>query len=205
MPFHFKRLMIPEVIVIEPNIFADERGFFLETYKYSDFAGAGISGYFVQDNYSRSVKDVLRGLHYQKNPNAQGKLVQCIKGKIFDVAVDIRRGSPTFGKWAGIELSEDNRHMVYIPPGFAHGFVVLSDIAEIIYKCTDEHSPENERGIIWNDGDININWPVSNPVLSEKDRRLPSLKDADINFEYKSPSVTLKGVFSEQICKEKDF
>jgi dTDP-4-dehydrorhamnose 3,5-epimerase len=182
MAFHFKRLSIPEIILIEPDIFRDKRGFLMETYKYSDFAGFGIKEYFVQDNYSRSAKGVLRGLHYQKHPRAQGKLLRCIKGKIFDVAVDIRKSSPTYKKWVGIELSEKNNLMLYIPPAFAHGFVVLSSFAEVMYKCTEEYSSEDERGIIWNDPDIGIKWPVKRPILSEKDRRLPLLKYVDNNF-----------------------
>lgn len=184
MDFHFKKLSIPDVILIEPEIFKDKRGFFMETYKYSDFAGFGIKEYFIQDNYSGSAKGVLRGLHYQNHPKAQGKLLRCIKGKIFDVAVDIRKGSPTYGSWVGIELSEKNNLMLYIPPAFAHGFVVLSSFAEVIYKCTEEYSSEDERGILWNDPDIGIKWPVKRPILSEKDRGLPLLKDAYNNFRY---------------------
>lgn len=156
----------------------------METYKYSEFANAGIKEYFAQDNYSNSKRHVLRGLHFQKNPMAQGKLVYCLKGRIFDVAVDIRRGSHAYSQWIGLELSEGNRFMMYIPPGFAHGFVVLSETAEVIYKCTEEYSRDNERGIIWNDNDIKVKWPVENPILSEKDKRLPLLKDADNNFSY---------------------
>jgi dTDP-4-dehydrorhamnose 3,5-epimerase len=184
MPFKFKKLAIPEVILIEPKVFQDERGSFAETYKYSEFAGMGIKEYFVQDNYSKSSKAVLRGLHFQKNPHAQGKLVRCIKGKIFDVAVDIIKGSPAFGKWVGAELSEGNNLMLYIPSGFAHGFVVLSGAADVIYKCTREYSTEDDRGIIWNDPDLDIRWPVRDPVLSEKDKNHPLLKDADNNFVY---------------------
>lgn len=184
MPFNFKRLSIPEVILIEPKIFEDNRGFFMETYKYSDFSNFGIKEYFVQDNYSRSAKDVLRGLHYQKNPKAQGKLVRCLKGEIFDVVVDIRKDSPTYSKWISVILSEGNNLMLYIPPAFAHGFLVLSDSAEVSYKCTEEYSPEHEKGIIWDDPDINIRWPVKNPVLSKKDKEYPALKYADNNFEY---------------------
>lgn len=184
MPFDFQRLSIPEVILICPDVFTDERGFFLEVYKYSDFSEAGIKEYFVQDNQSRSIKGVLRGLHFQKNPKAQGKLVRCLKGKIFDVAVDIRKNSPTYGKWIGIELSEENNYMLYIPPAFAHGFVVLSDVADVLYKCTEEYSPENDRGIIWNDPMINIKWPAKDLILSEKDKKLPLLQDADNNFYY---------------------
>jgi dTDP-4-dehydrorhamnose 3,5-epimerase len=184
MPFNFKRLAIPEVILIEPKVFSDKRGFFAEIYKYSDFAGMGIKEYFVQDNYSKSSKTVLRGLHFQKNPNAQGKLVQCIKGKIFDVAVDIRKGSPAFGQWVSVELSEENNLILYVPSAFAHGFVVLSEVANVIYKCTREYSQEDDRGIIWNDPDLGIHWPVKNPILSEKDKNHSLLKDADNNFVY---------------------
>jgi len=184
MPFNFKRLEIPEIILIEPEIFEDGRGFFMEGYKHSDFAAAGIKEHFVQDNYSNSLKGVLRGLHFQKNPNSQGKLVWCMRGRIFDVAVDIRRGSRTFGHWVSAELSEENNRLLYVPPAFAHGFVALSEAAGVIYKCTREYSPEDDRGIIWNDPEININWPVKNPVLSEKDKRHPLLRDADNNFEY---------------------
>jgi dTDP-4-dehydrorhamnose 3,5-epimerase len=193
MPFTFKRLSIPDVILIEPRIFADARGFFVETYKYSDFLNIGIREQFVQDNHSRSAHRILRGLHYQKDPHAQGKLVQCIKGNIFDVAVDIRKGSPTFGRWDGVELSEEDHRMLYVPPGFAHGFVVLSGSADVVYKCTGEYSQADDRGIIWNDPDINIQWPVSDPVLSEKDMKLPLLRDADNNYEYPSVSPLTKG------------
>ncbi|MDI6801269.1 MAG: dTDP-4-dehydrorhamnose 3,5-epimerase [Thermodesulfovibrionales bacterium] len=184
MPFEFTRLEIPDVILIKPKVFKDERGFFVETYKRSDFRSFGINEHFIQDNHSMSVKNVLRGLHYQKNPQAQGKLVRCIHGRIFDVAVDIRKDSPAYGRWVGVELSEENKLMLYIPVGFAHGFLALSGTAEIVYKCTEEYSPENDSGIIWNDPEINIGWPVNEPVISEKDRGLPLLKDADNNFTY---------------------
>jgi dTDP-4-dehydrorhamnose 3,5-epimerase len=184
MPFIFQRLEIPEIIFIEPRRFEDGRGFFMETYKYSDFSRNGISEHFVQDNYSRSARGVLRGLHYQKTPHAQGKLVQCMKGKIFDVAVDIRKGSPTFRRWIGAELTEENNCMFYIPPGFAHGFLAMSDIADVIYKCTREYSPEDDRGIIWNDPDIQIGWPIQTPLLSDKDNSHPLLRNADNNFKY---------------------
>lgn len=175
MSFNAKQLSLPEIILIEPEVFVDKRGFFMETYKYSDFARIGIGEKFVQDNYSMSVSSVLRGLHYQENPKAQGKLVRCLKGKIFDVAVDIRRESPNYAQWVGVELSEENYHMLYIPTGFAHGFLVLSEMAEIIYKCTEEYSSEYDRGIIWNDPDINISWPISDPIISEKDQKLSRL------------------------------
>jgi len=185
VPFAFRQLSIPEIILIEPRMYRDARGFFMETYKYSDFARTGIREHFVQDNYSRSSMGVLRGLHYQKNPNAQGKLVQCTKGRIFDVAVDIRKGSPTFRQWVSAELSEENNLMLYVPPAFAHGFVVLSESADVVYKCTREYAPEDDRGIIWNDPDLGILWPVKDPFLSEKDSRHQLLRDADNNFEYR--------------------
>ncbi len=183
MPFEFERLEIKDVILVKPKVFQDERGFFLESYKKSDFVKNGIDKDFVQDNHSKSVKGVLRGLHYQLPPKAQGKLVRCIKGEIFDVAVDIRKSSPTFGKWVGVILSEENKYMLYIPEGFAHGFLTLSDEAEVLYKTTDEYAPDLDRGIIWNDPDINIKWPIENIeqiLLSNKDKNLPPLKDAQI-------------------------
>ena len=186
MPFNFRRMEIPEVILVEPRFFGDERGFFVETYKHSEFMTGGIPEHFVQDNHSRSSHGVLRGLHYQKHPKAQGKLIRCIEGRIFDVAVDIRIGSPSFGKWVGIELSDENNLMLYVPPGFAHGFLTTSGSAEIQYKCTEEYSPADDRGVIWNDPVINITWNTQTPVLSEKDRLLPLLRDADNNFRYPS-------------------
>lgn len=186
MPFEFIRTEIPEVIIVKPKVFGDERGFFMETYKKSDFMKAGIDTDFVQDNHSKSVKGVLRGLHYQLEPKAQGKLVRCIKGKVFDVAVDIRKGSPTFGKWIGVELSEENKLMLWIPKGFAHGFLTLSEEAEIVYKVSGgEYSPEHDRSIRWNDPDIGIEWPLERePILSEKDKIAPFLKDAEVNLVY---------------------
>lgn len=182
MSFSFKKLAIPEVILIEPKVYADARGFFVETYKHSEFAAAGITEQFVQDNHSYSVKNVLRGLHYQKSPKAQGKLVRCVKGVIWDVAVDIRKGSKTYGKWVSAELSEKNNLMLYLPVGFAHGFVVMSETADVAYKCTEEYSPENDRGIIWNDPDIAIAWPVNNPIISDKDKQHHLLRLADAKF-----------------------
>ena len=169
MPLEFKKLDIPEVILIKPKVFSDSRGFFAETYKYSEFRQNGIPQIFVQNNHSKSSKGVLRGLHYQKNPKVQAKLVKCIRGEIFDVAIDIRKGSPSFGKWVGVILSEDNKEMLFIPEGFAHGFLVLSDDAEIIYSVTEEYSPENDRGIRWDDPEIGINWQIDNFIISEKD------------------------------------
>jgi dTDP-4-dehydrorhamnose 3,5-epimerase len=182
MPFEFKSLDIPGLMLVTPRIFGDSRGFFLELYKHTEFVRAGIREHLVQDNYSRSARGVLRGLHYQRSPEAQGKLVMCLRGSIFDVAVDIRGGSPHFGKWIGIELSEENRNMLYVPPGFAHGFQVLSDTADVLYKCTKEYSPSDDRGIVWNDPDIGIAWPLAGPVLSDKDTVHPMLKHADNNF-----------------------
>jgi len=184
MSFVFKRLEIQEVLLIEPKVFKDERGYFMETYKFSEFEKFGI-GNFVQENQSFSVRGVLRGLHYQKNPYAQGKLVRAIKGEIFDVAVDIRRRSPTYGKYISEILSEENKKMLYIPEGFAHGFCTLSDEAIVNYLTTAEYAPQADRGIVQNDEDIAIDWPIKDVWLSEKDKKHPKLKDADINFEYK--------------------
>jgi dTDP-4-dehydrorhamnose 3,5-epimerase len=162
---------IPEVLLIEPTIYEDSRGFFMESYQSKVFAEAGIKETFVQDNQSSSTQGVLRGLHYQIH-HAQGKLVRALYGKIFDVAVDLRRSSPTFGKWAGIYLSATNKHQLWIPPGFAHGFYVLSEKAEVFYKATNYYSPKSERMLLWNDPVLDINWPLINgvpPILSDKD------------------------------------
>ncbi len=178
MPFEFEEQKIKEVILITPKVFGDSRGFFMETYKKTDFEANGIIGEFNQDNHSKSSKGVLRGLHYQKEPFEQAKIVRCIKGKIFDVAVDIRKKSSTFGKYVKVKLSEDNKKMLYIPKGFAHGFVALSDEVEIVYKTQGEYNPDADRGIIWNDKDININWEIDfEPILSDKDKNHPNLKD----------------------------
>jgi dTDP-4-dehydrorhamnose 3,5-epimerase len=184
VPFDFRQTDIPGLLLIEPKAFGDDRGFFLEIYKHSEFLNAGISEHFVQDNFSRSAKGVLRGLHYQKDPRAQGKLVRCMKGSIFDVAVDVRKGSPTYARWVGLELSDRNNLMLYVPAGFAHGFLVLSETAEVLYKCTAEYSPDHDRGIIWNDPDINIPWSEKSPLLSSKDGMLPPLRKAENNFRY---------------------
>ncbi len=177
MPFEFKRLEIPDVILITPKVFIDERGFFMETYQKGEFAKARITGEFVQQNHSKSVKGVLRGLHYQKEPYAQAKLVRCIKGEIFDVAVDIRRESDTFGKYVSAMLSEENKNMLYIPRGFAHGFEVLSRKAEVVYNVDNIYSKNNESGIIWDDPHISIDWPIKNPILSDKDRDWHNIKE----------------------------
>jgi dTDP-4-dehydrorhamnose 3,5-epimerase len=184
VPFDFTPTEITEVVLIAPKVFGDPRGCFLEIYKHSEYVTAGIPEHFVQDNYSRSVRGVLRGLHYQKDPRAQGKLVRCVKGRILDVAVDIRKGSPSYARWIGQELSEDNNLMLYIPPGFAHGFLTLSESAEVLYKCTAEYSPADDRGIIWNDPDVKISWGVTDPLLSAKDEALPVLRDAENDFRY---------------------
>jgi len=184
MQFTFKKLKIPEVILITSKSFPDERGFFLESFKESEFIFNGIKTIFVQDNFSHSIHSVLRGLHYQKNPKAQAKLVIALRGEIFDVAVDIRKDSPTYGKWVGEILSENNHKLLYIPEGFAHGFCVLSKEADVLYKVSQEYSPENEKGIVWNDAEINITWPIDKPILQEKDSKLSVLKNADNNFVY---------------------
>lgn len=184
MAFTFQRLTIPEVVLIEPKQLGDQRGMFLEHYKQSEFITNGISDRFVQDNYSRSVRGTLRGLHYQLAPNAQAKLVMTLRGEVFDVAVDLRQGSPTFGQWVGVTLSSDALRMLYIPVGFAHGFCVISEEADVVYKMSTEYSPEQERGVNWNDPSIGITWPVTQPVLSAKDTTLPFLAEADINFRY---------------------
>lgn len=178
MPFIFNKTKIEDVILIEPQVFGDSRGFFMESYKKSDFIQNGIADDFVQDNHSKSTKGVLRGLHYQLNPKAQSKLVRCTKGCIFDVAVDVRIGSKTFGQWVGVKLSEENKNMLYIPAGFAHGFVVLSDEAELLYKTSNEFCLELDRGIRWNDPTINIDWDIDfEPLISAKDNIQPFLKD----------------------------
>ncbi len=176
--FKFIEGPLKGLIIIEATVYKDERGFFMESYNLRDFKEAGLDITFVQDNHSKSKKGVLRGLHFQKN-FPQGKLIRVIRGKIFDVAVDIRKDSPTFGKWYGIELSEENKLMFYIPEGFAHGFLVLSEEAEVLYKTTEYYHPEDEGGIIWNDPDIGIKWPlegISEIILSEKDKKWGRLK-----------------------------
>ncbi|MGE5193851.1 MAG: dTDP-4-dehydrorhamnose 3,5-epimerase [Deltaproteobacteria bacterium] len=166
------------VVVIEPKVFEDERGFFMETFHKQKFAAAGIDVEFVQDNHSRSRAGVLRGLHYQL-VHPQGKLVRAVRGAILDVAVDLRRSAPTFGRWYGCELTESNRRQLYIPPGFAHGFCVVSDMAEVLYKCTELYHPDDERTLLWNDLALGIRWPVANPVVSAKDARGVPLADAE--------------------------
>ena len=177
--FNYIKTEIEGVTIIEPTSFGDNRDYFMETYNYNDFKDAGLSMKFVQDNQSKSKRGVLRGLHFQKN-NPQGKLVRVISGEVFDVAVDIRKESKTFGKWVGVTLNAENKKQFYIPEGFAHGFLVLSETAEFVYKCTRFYDPGDEGGIMWNDPDIGINWPIQenmDVILSEKDKRNLNLKD----------------------------
>ena len=183
--FNFIATEIPGVIIIEPTVFGDSRGYFMETYQAEEFAAAGIPGPFVQDNQSKSTRGVLRGLHFQKE-HTQGKLVRVVSGEVFDVAVDLRPGSATYGRWEGVVLSAENRRQFFVPRGFAHGFLVLSDVAEFCYKCDDVYRPGDEGGLMWDDPEIGIDWPplqgdaefdLSKIVLSEKDRRHPLLKE----------------------------
>lgn len=172
---------IPELIIIEPKVFADGRGFFMETWQARTFADHGINVDFVQDNHSKSSQGILRGLHYQVE-HTQGKLVRVISGEVFDVAVDLRKSSPTFGKWVGVLLSAENKKMFWVPPGFAHGFYVTSDTAEFVYKCTDYYAPKYERSIRWDDDDLAISWPLVSgdpPLLSQKDAAGVSFRDAE--------------------------
>lgn len=182
--FNFNKCEIDGLYVIEPKVFGDNRGYFMETYNYEDFKNAGLDMAFVQDNQSKSSIGVLRGLHFQKK-HPQGKLVRVTKGQVFDVAVDLRKASATYGKWFGVILSEENKKQFYIPEGFAHGFLVLSDEAEFVYKCTDFYHPEDEGGIAWDDKDINITWPcenIGNLILSEKDKKWKTLKETNIHY-----------------------
>lgn len=178
MPFEFEKLDIEGLILVKPKVFGDNRGFFMETYKKSDFVKNGIDVEFNQDNHSKSTKGVLRGLHYQSAPYGQAKLIRCSKGRIFDVAVDLRKNSPTFAQYRKVELSEDNKKMLFIPEGFAHGFVALSDEVEILYKASGEYNPSADRGVLWCDSDINIDWEIDfEPILSDKDKIQPKLRD----------------------------
>ncbi len=174
----FDETVIPGVILIKPPVHRDDRGFFLETYHESRYRDGGIPGRFVQDNHSSSVRNTLRGLHGQ-NPHPQGKLVRVIEGEAFDVTVDVRRGSPAYGKHFATRLSADNFHQLYVPPGVVHGFLVTSDVAQFVYKCTDIYHPEADFSVAWNDPDIGIAWPTASPILSEKDRCAPQLKDVE--------------------------
>ena len=177
MPFDFATTEIPGIYLITPGLFLDDRGFFMESWKKSEFQKSGINEDFVQDNHSFSSRGVLRGLHFQREPESQGKLVRVITGAVWDVAVDIRPDSGSFGKWYGTELNEENPQMVYIPPGFAHGFLVLSDSALFHYHCTTEYAPEFDAAIAWNDPDINVNWPIEPESVSTKDSAAPRLCD----------------------------
>ena len=181
--FNFIKTSIEGVYIIEPTVFGDDRGYFMETFQKEEFEENGLTLDFVQDNQSKSSKGVLRGLHFQYT-QSQGKLVRVIKGKVYDVAVDLRKSSKTYGKYESVILSDENKKQFYIPPGFAHGFLVLSDEAEFTYKCTDFYNPNDEGGIIWNDPEINISWPLDDEhlILSEKDKKWKKLKDTSTNF-----------------------
>ena len=174
MGFEFKKLAIPEVLLISPIVRTDNRGFFMETYKRSEFAAAGIGETFMQENHSSSVRGVLRGLHFQVPPRAQSKLVRVLTGNIFDVAVDLRPG-PSLGRWVGLELSSADGRMIYLPEWCAHGFCVLSERAEVVYHTSAEYSPDHEAGLLWNDPSIGIEWPIQNPIVSDRDRQWPPL------------------------------
>jgi dTDP-4-dehydrorhamnose 3,5-epimerase len=179
----FQKTSLKGAFLIKPQVSQDERGFFLESYSKKKFQEAGIEADFVQDNHSLSVsKGVLRGLHFQNPEDSQAKLVRVTKGAVYDVIVDLRKDSETFGKWVGFELTADNFYMLYVPRGFAHGFVTLEDYTEFQYKCDNFYNPANESGIIWNDPDLKIYWPIENPILSEKDKKLPFFKDLKSPF-----------------------
>jgi dTDP-4-dehydrorhamnose 3,5-epimerase len=174
---------LPGVRIIEPQVFDDSRGFFLESYSQRRYAEAGMADVFVQDNHSRSTLDVVRGLHYQKAPG-QAKLVRVVVGEVYDVAVDIRWGSPTFGQWVGVTLSAENKRQLYVPVGYAHGYCVTSDVAEFLYKVTSYYAPDLERGIAWDDPDLGIAWPVTEPSLSERDQRHPRLRETERDWAF---------------------
>ncbi len=186
MQFSFQKLSIPDVILIQAESFPDDRGFFLESYKESVFKKNGINDIFVQDNFSHSIHGVIRGLHFQKAPKAQAKLVTVLKGKIFDVAVDIRKNSPTYGKWVSEILSDYTHNLLYVPEGFAHGFCVISNEADVLYKVSNEYSQEHERSIIWNDPKLDIQWPIKKPIISNKDNKLSLLENLDNDFVYRN-------------------
>lgn len=176
---------IEDVLIIEPKVFGDHRGWFTETYSKEKFKELGIDIDFIQDNHSLSAqKGTLRGLHFQLNPKAQTKLVRCTKGKILDVAVDIRKGSPTYKKWVAVELTEENKKQLLVPKGFAHGFITLTENVEVQYKVDEYYSPENDRSIRFDDPEINVDWGIENPILSDKDLNAPMLSESDINFKY---------------------
>lgn len=193
----FTQTKIPDVVVVEPKVFGDARGYFMETWEQRKFAAAGIHADFVQDNHSKSIKDTLRGLHYQIE-QPQGKLVRVVAGEVYDVVIDIRRGSSTFGQWIAETLSVDNKRMLWVPPGCAHGFLVTDEAAEVVYKCTDFYAPQHERCIRWDDKALNINWPLDGrePLVSDKDRQGAVFKDAE-TYDLPRPSPSGKGVGSE--------
>ncbi|MBC8059680.1 MAG: dTDP-4-dehydrorhamnose 3,5-epimerase [Clostridiaceae bacterium] len=185
--FNFIETKIKDLYIVEPKVFGDSRGYFMESYNKNDFFQAGLTQEFVQDNESKSKKGVLRGLHFQTK-HTQGKLVRVTEGEVFDVAVDLRKGSPTFGMWEGVILTNENKMQFYIPEGFAHGFLVLSEMAVFSYKCTDYYAPEYDSGVLWNDEDIAVEWPIEGIeeiLLSDKDKNQKKLKDLEISFEYK--------------------
>lgn len=183
-----RKTELPGVLIITPAVFRDDRGFFLESFNEAAFAHVGIDAHFVQENHSRSANGVLRGLHYQLH-HPQGKLVRVVRGRIFDVAADIRRGSPTFGKWVGVTLDDQELSSLWIPPGFAHGFCALSDGVDVAYKCTDFYAPSDERGVAWNDPLLRIDWPVKNPIVSAKDQKYPPLRKDSADL----PTFGVKG------------
>ncbi len=185
--FNFIETKIKDLYIIEPKVFGDHRGYFMESYNKKDFFEAGLTMEFVQDNESKSKKGVLRGLHFQTK-HTQGKLVRVTQGEVFDVAVDLRKGSPTYGQWEGVLLSAENKRQFYVPKGFAHGFLVLSEVAVFNYKCTDFYAPEYDSGLLWNDPDVGIEWPlegIEELSLSDKDMKQKTLKELDLPFEYK--------------------
>ena len=177
MPFTFTTLDLDGLVLAKPRVFPDERGFFLESYKRSEFRRAGIVDDFVQDNHSLSKKNVIRGLHFQLDPKPQGKLVRVVRGRAWDVAVDLRKGSPTYRRWIGLELSDENNAILFIPPGFAHGFAALTDDVHLLYKSSAEYDPALDTGVRWDDPDIGVAWPVTHPIVSDKDAQLPFLKE----------------------------
>ena len=185
--FKFIETKIKDLYIIEPKVFGDDRGYFMETYNKKAFEEAGLDMVFVQDNESKSKKGVLRGMHFQTK-FTQGKLVRCTQGEVYDVAVDLRKGSPTYGQWEGVFLSAENKRQFYVPEGFAHGFLVLSDEAVFNYKCTNLYAPEYDGGLLWNDPEVGIKWPlegIDEIILSDKDKKQPTLKELDLPFEYK--------------------
>jgi dTDP-4-dehydrorhamnose 3,5-epimerase len=186
MPFTLTPFKLDGLLLIEGKCFPDERGHFMESFRVDDLKAAGLPP-FVQDNLSRSKKGVLRGMHYQKNPRATGKLVRCVRGKIFDAVIDIRKGSPTYGRWAGLELEGEGNKMLWVPAGFAHGFYTLSESADVQYKVTDYWAPDCDRGVVWNDPAVGIDWPKGEVIVAKKDGEHPPLARADNNFEWTAP------------------